>query len=122
MGLIWGVRVHEASMSDRDGSKELLLGIRKSLKRMKKIIADGGYRGQKMIDWVKEKCGWILEIVKRNELHTFQVMPKRWIVERTLGWLGRYRRMSKDYEYLPRTSENMIYLCMIRLMLKRLNS
>jgi hypothetical protein len=81
---------------------------------------DGGYAGQ-LIDWVKEKCGWVLEIVKRtDEVKGFQVLPHRWVVERTFGWLGRYRRLSKDYEGLPETSEAMIYATMTHLMVRRL--
>jgi putative transposase len=85
------------------------------------IRADGGYHGQPMCDWVMDLAGWLFEIVKRSDdTKGFVVLPKRWIVERTFGWLGRYRRLSKDYEQLPETSESMIYAAMIRLMLKRL--
>jgi putative transposase len=127
MGLLWGIVVHAADISERDGAKILLEKILKKgkwgrIKTIIKVLADGGYSGQKMIDWVKNMCNVLFEIVKRNELHKFVVLPKRWIVERTFGWIGRYRRMSKDYEYSTETSENMIYLCMIRLMLKRLSS
>ena len=87
---------------------------------MKKIWADGGYAGQ-LIAWTKSFGGWVLEIVKRSDTVTgFAVLPKRWIVERTLGWFGRYRRMSKDYEALPATSESMVYLLMINVMVHRL--
>ena len=122
MGLPWGVVVHAANISERDGAKMLLKHLTGKMNRLVKILADGGYRGEKMINWVKVNCGWIFEIVKRNELHKFVVLPKRWIVERTFGWIGRYRRMSKDYEGLIETSENMIYLCMIRLMLGKLSN
>lgn len=83
------------------------------------IWADGGYAG-KLVDFVKSVYGWTLEIVKRSDLAGFHILPKRWIVERTFGWFANYRRLSKDYEYDPKTSENMIYLAMIHLMLKRL--
>lgn len=124
MGLVWGAVVHAANISERDGARMLFEKVLKKgkwgrIKTIIKILADGGYSGQNMIDWAKNTCNVLFEIVKRNEMHTFVVLPKRWIVERTFGWIGRYRRMSKDYEYLPETSENMIYLCMIRLMLKR---
>ena len=119
-GLIHGLVVHAANISERDGAKLLLKKVKKKLTRMKKILADGGYRGQKMIDWVKDICGWIFEIVKRTELHTFKVLPKRWIVERTFGWLNTYRRLSKDYEFHTQSSESMIYVSMIRLMIPRL--
>jgi len=81
---------------------------------------DGGYAGQ-LIDWVEVTFGWLLEIVKRSDkAEGFQVIPRRWVVERTFGWLGRYRRLSKEYEYLTETSEAMIYAAMIHLMLRRL--
>ena len=84
------------------------------------IWADGGYAG-KLIDWTRLLCGWRLEIVKRDRrLKDFQVFPRRWVVECTFAWLGRYRRLSKDYEALIETSEAMIYLAMIRLMTRRL--
>ena len=87
---------------------------------MQLIWADGGYAG-KLVGWVKESCQWILEIVKRNEVvKGFQVIPRRWVVERTLAWIGRYRRLSKDYESLTQTSETMIYAAMANLMLRRL--
>jgi len=74
-----------------------------------------------LIAWTKQLANWTLEIVKRSDdLHTFQVLPKRWIVERTLGWLGRYRRLSKDYEELTASSEAMVHIAMIRLMARRL--
>ena len=120
MGLIWGLVVHAANISEQAGARLVLASMKGKLRRMIKIIADGGYSGEKMIRWVQDVCNWIFEVIKRNELHTFKVLPKRWIVERTFAWIYRYRRMSKDYEYLPETSENMIYLCMIRMMIKRL--
>ena len=88
--------------------------------RLTLIWAEGGYAG-KLIAWVKDICGWRLEIVKRSDdVKGFKVVPKRWIVERTFAWLYRYRRLSKDYEYLVSSSENMIYIAMIQLMLRRL--
>lgn len=84
------------------------------------IRADGGYAG-KLIDWVLNTHNWVLEIVKRNDdIKGFQVLPRRWVVERTLAWLSFNRRLSKDYEVLPETSEAMVYVAMIRLMVRRL--
>jgi putative transposase len=120
MGLLLMVIVHTADIQDRDGAK-LVMGkyIGKS-SRMKLIWADGGYAG-KLIGWIQENCGWILEIVKRSDdVQGFKVLPHRWVVERTFGWLGRYRRLSKDYEGLPESSESMIYAAMTHLMIKRL--
>lgn len=88
--------------------------------RLELIWADGGYSGQ-LVDWVKRMCGWTLEIVKRSdERGGFEVLPRRWVVERTFGWLNRWRRLSKDYEQLPQTSEAMIYATMSFVMTRRL--
>lgn len=88
--------------------------------RLRLIGADGGYAG-KLIEWTSSFGNWVLEIVKRNDdVKGFVVLPRRWVVERTLGWLGRYRRLSKDYEELTDTSESMIYLAMINRMTRRL--
>ena len=87
---------------------------------MKLIWADAAYSGQ-LIDWVKTTYGWILEIVKRShDVKGFKVLPHRWVVERTFGWFGRYRRLSKDYEGLTESSQALIYAAMIRIMVKRL--
>lgn len=120
MGLILLVVVHVASLQDRDGAKLVLTKAKEKCSRLKLIWADGGYAG-KLIEWVKETCLWLLEIVKRNDdVKGFQVLPHRWVVERTFGWLGRYRRLSKDYEGLIATSEAMVYATMIHIMVRRL--
>ena len=122
MGLLLKVVVHAADIQDRDGAKLVLEEIRGLFPRFKLLWADGGYSG-KLVSWVEQFCQWVLEIVKRSDnVQGFKVLPHRWVVERTLAWLGRYRRLSKDYERLPQTSESMIYAAMIRLMLKRLAS
>ncbi|MBC7226963.1 MAG: IS5 family transposase [Thermoflexales bacterium] len=120
LGLLLMVIVHAANIQDRDGAKLLLEKAQGRFPRLRLIWADGGYAG-KLIDWVKSFCHWVLEIVKRSDaVKGFQVLPHRWVVERTFGWLGRYRRLSKDYEGLPENSEAMIYIAMIHLMLRRL--
>ena len=120
MGLVLMVVVHAANIQDRDGAKLVLEKVIGRFPRLKLIWADGGYSG-KLIDWVKEQCKWVLEIVKRSDqVKGFQVLPRRWVVERTFGWLGRFRRLSKDYEGLTSTSEAMVYAAMIRLMVRRL--
>lgn len=120
MGLILTVLVHEASIQDRDGAKLVLEQFRKGFTRLKLIWADGGYAG-KLIDWTKKEIGRTLEIVKRSDdVKGFTVLPRRWVVERTFGWLGRYRRLSKDYEELTENSEAMIHIAMINLMSRRL--
>ena len=117
--MIGAVVVHAASTQARDGAKVVLAKLKGGFPRLKRIWADGGYRG-KLIDWTQALGGWVLEIVKRNELRTFVVLPKRWIVERTFGWFGRYRRLSKDDEELPESIQTMIYLAMLNLRLHRL--
>jgi putative transposase len=118
--LILAVVVHEASMQDRDGAKLVLERLKGKFARLVLIWADAAYAG-KLIEWVKGLASWTLEIVKRNDdLTGFHVLPRRWVVERTFGWLGRYRRLSKDYEQLPENSEAMIVLGMINLMSRRL--
>jgi len=120
MGLLLMVVVHTADIQDRDGAKKVLNKAKGRFPRLRLIWADGGYRG-KLIDWVKRVCGWTLEIVKRDkDVKGFKVLPRRWVVERTFGWLNRYRRLSKDYEGLPETSEAMIYATMVRVMARRL--
>ncbi len=120
MGLLLMVIVHAADIQDRDGAKLLLNKVKGSFSRLRLIWADGGYAG-KLVDWVLNIHGWTLEIVKRDKgVKGFQVLPRRWVVERTFAWLGRYRRLSKDYEVLTETSEAMIYACMVHLMVRRL--
>jgi len=120
MGLVLTVVVHVASIQDRDGARLLLTKAKGLFPRLQRIWADGGYAG-KLIGWVFETCGWVLEIIKRSDkAQGFQLLPRRWVVERTFGWLGRYRRLSKDYERLPESSETMIYWAMTRLMVRRL--
>ena len=88
--------------------------------RLQRIWADGGYAGQ-LVEWAKTTGEWVLDIVKRSDdAKGFEVLPKRWIVERTLAWINRDRRHSKDCETLPESSENMIYISMINLTLHRL--
>lgn len=120
IGMILAVVVHKASIQDRDGAKLVLASIAGLYPRLQLIWADGGYCGQ-LIDWVKNTCNWILEIVKRSDdVKGFKVLPRRWVVERTFAWFGNFRRLSKDYECLTETSETMIYTAMIHLMVRRL--
>jgi putative transposase len=120
LGLIISVVVHAASVQDRDGAKKVIEKARFGCPRLKKVWADGGYAGQ-LEAWVESFAGCVLEIVNRGATQIgFEVLPHRWVVERTFAWLNRNRRLSKDYEVLPRTSECMIYIAMINLMLHRL--
>ena len=121
MGLLLMVLVHAGDIQERDGAKLLLNKAKGCFTRLRLIWADAGYNGKAMIDWVRNTHGWILEIVKRDKgVKGFQVLPRRWVVERTFAWLGDYRRLSKDYEVLTETSEAMIYAAMVRLMARRL--
>jgi putative transposase len=122
MGLLLVVLVHKADIQERAGAKLLLQrAVTKGFARLQLIWADGGYTGVAFKEWVWKVTGWLFEVVKRPEgTKGFAVLPHRWVVERTFGWFGRSRRLSKDYEQLPETSESMLYAVMVRLMLKRL--
>jgi putative transposase len=117
------VVVTAASVQDRDGAMDLLAVLQHKFSRLRLIWADQAYAGD-LIAWLWALRPWRhirLEIVKRPEgTRGFLLLPKRWIVERTFAWLGRYRRLSKDYEYLTQTSEAMIRVAMIHLMVRRL--
>lgn len=121
LGLVLLVMVLPANIQDRDGARKLLetFFARKMRRRVQRIWADGGYAGA-LVEWTLRLWRCTVEIVKRTDAHTFQVLPRRWVVERTFGWLGRYRRLNRDYERQAKTGETMVYLAMIRLMLTRL--
>jgi putative transposase len=120
LGLLLMVVVHSASIQDRDGAKLVFQRIKGWFLKLKIVWADGGYAG-KLVKWVSRYKKWKLEIVKRtDDVKGFKLLPHRWVVERTFGWFGRYRRLSKDYEYHPETSETMIYIVMIHIMVRRL--
>lgn len=119
LGLLLMIVVHSASIQDRVGVKALLIKMAGKYRRLKTIFADGGYTG-KLIAWCFAMFHWSIQVVKRSELHVFKILPKRWIVERTFGWFNFRRRLSKDYEHNPRSSEAMVQIAMINLMLKRL--
>ena len=123
LGLVLAVVVHAANLQDRDGAKLVLERLKHKFSRLRLIWADGAYAGL-LLAWVRGLRVWRklrMEIVARPEGVTgFVLLPKRWVVERTFGWLNRYRRLSKDYEYLTQTSEAMIHVAMINLMVRRL--
>jgi putative transposase len=122
LGLILAVVVHSAGIQDRDGAKLVLEKIKGCFPRLTKILADAIYNGG-IAAWAREFGGWLLEIVPKPEKkkgEPFKAVKWRWIVERTFAWLGRYRRLSKDYERRPESSEAWIYVAMIHLMLRRL--
>jgi putative transposase len=136
LGLLLKVIVHPANVQDRDGARLVLAGLRQRFPRLRHLWADQAYTGP-IVDWIQEHLGWTVEIVERSPRRGFVVtadgafqrvalpavfepLPRRWVVERTLAWTSHYRRMSRDYERLPSTSEALIYLTGIRLLLSRL--
>jgi putative transposase len=121
LGNLLEVIVHAADIQDYDGAKLVLQALHETVTSLQKFWADGMYGKNGLVDWVRETLGAVLEIVKRGpEQKGFQVLPHRWVVERTFAWLGRYRRLSKDYERCTQSSEGMIYIASIHTMLKRL--
>lgn len=120
MGLMLAVTVTSAAIQDRDGAKLLLSRLTGCCKKLRLIWVDGGYRG-KLVGWVADRFQFALQVVLRSDDQKgFKLLPRRWVSERTFGWLNHNRRMSKDYEFLPETSETMVYLSMIHIMLNRL--
>lgn len=118
LGLLLSIYTTSANVGDRQGAKACLAGKKFFLPRLKKIWADAGYTGDDLADSCARE-GWELEIVKRPR-GRFEVQPKRWIVERTLAWLLKYRRLIVDQERWPQTGESFIKVAMIRLMVRRL--
>ena len=114
--------VSTANMTDRNGAIDMVdyyCNVTQNLSRLKKLLADGGYTGQNFADEINKISGAEVEVVKRNELHTFKVLPKRWIVERSFGWLDKCRRLWKNCERHLQNSFQMFSLAFIRIILKR---
>jgi len=124
LGLVLPVYVMAASVSERSGGKQVLKrvhGMGNAVSRLHTIWTDGGFDGDPFMQWVITVCRWIVQVVLRPEqTQGFVVLKKRWVVERTFGWLMGCRRLVRDYEKLPESSEALIYLAMIRIMLRRL--
>jgi transposase len=115
------VVVHPADVQDRDGARLVLdARTRRLFPFIERIFADAGYQGPRVAKAAASTGSWSVEIVKRNELHKFVVLPKRWIVERTLAWISRNRRLARDFERYARTVAAFVRLAMIRIMLRRL--
>lgn len=123
LGLILAVVVHSAGEQDYDGARRVLALLQDQFSRLKVIWADSAYGRNGLPAWVSATFGWILQTILRP-VHAkgFVLLPKRWIVERTFAWLGRYRRHSKDYEKTTESAEAMIHLSMIHLMSRRLGA
>jgi putative transposase len=121
LGLLLAVVVHRADVQDQDGAKLVLERLREGFRRLKVVFADGAYGRCGLPAWVKATFGWVLQTVLRPvATRGFVILPKRWIVERTFGWLGRSRRHSKDYERTTESSAALIQISMIHLMARRL--
>ena len=120
------VVVTAASLPEREGAKLIFKKVNESKQRFFRLVTiwvDGEYRGQDFMRWVMDTYRWIIETVLRSDdAQGFEVLPRRWVVERTFGWFNWCRRLSKDYEVLPETSEAMIQVAMIRIMVRRLAS
>jgi len=119
-GLPHAIAITTADVTDREGALIALSGAKENLTAVKNILADGGYSGEKFAASVKNLLGARVEIAKRNELHKFVVMPKRWVVERSFAWLEKCRRLWKNCERKTNTSLHFVVLAFIALLLKRL--
>ena len=120
-GLLMQAIIHAADIQDRDGGVLLMSALFGLYPFLIKLYADSGYQGPRFQAGLRTVCGQVnLEIVKRSDLHKFVVLPKRWIVERTIGWLNRCRRLAKDWECLNRNGLAFLRWASIRLMLRRL--
>jgi putative transposase len=136
LGLRLNVVVHPANLQDREGARLVLAGMQRRFPRLQHLWADQAYTGP-ILDWIRGQLGWTVEVIERSPRRGFVVtadsefqrvrlpaifepLPRRWVVERTLAWTSRYRRMSTDYERLPATSEALVYLTGLRLLLARL--
>jgi len=121
LGLLFGVVVHPADIQDRDGAPAVLASIRRTCPWLRHVFADGGYAGPKLRGALDRIGSWTLEIVKRSDhAKGFQLLPRRWVVERTLAWLGRCRRLAKDWEKSIASAEAWINVAHIRLTTRRL--
>ncbi|HEV7126241.1 MAG TPA: IS5 family transposase [Ktedonobacterales bacterium] len=120
LGLPISVYITPADMHDTQGARRLLAGLQYFVLRLKKIWADAAYRGHELADWCQAQGGWELEVAQRTAgVRGWSQQPKRWIVERTFGWVSRNRRLAKDYERKVQTSETLIEVAMIRLLVAR---
>jgi transposase len=117
-GNLLAVIVHSAAIQDRVAARAVLMRLFCRFDSITTVFADGGYTGT-LIDWARQMFGYTVKVVKRTEQHLFQVLPKRWIVERTFAWLNWSRRLSKDYELRPSSAETMIYIAFAHLLLRR---
>jgi transposase len=118
-GLPHAVEVTTADVTDRDGAIRMVKREKENLSRVLKLLTDGSYTGENFATSIKDIIGAKVEVVKRNELHTFVVIPKRWVVERSFAWLEKCRRLWKNCERKLATSRSMVVLAFLVLLLKR---
>jgi transposase len=120
-GLLVAAIVHEANVQDRDGAVPLLTSVRRPFPWLRHVFADGGYAGAKLATGLAAYGRWTLEIVKRSDIATgFELLPRRWVVERTLAWLNRNRRLAKDFEALAETAAAWLILASVKLLTRKL--
>ena len=120
-GHLVGLRVHTADIQDRDGAVEVLTSIRALYPWLRHVFADGGYAGDKLKKRLQKIGKWTLEIIKRSDkAKGFEILPRRWVVERTFAWLGRCRRLAKDFEKSIASAEAWITIAHIRMLTRRL--
>lgn len=118
-GLPHAIAITTAEATDRSGALQALERCKGHLQRVESVLADGGYTGRPFADGVKKCLGATVQIVKRNELHTFAVLPKRWVVERSFAWLEKNRRLWKNCERKLNTSLQLLHLAFLALILRR---
>ena len=121
LGLMLFAHVHAADIQDRDGAPSVLKAIRYRFPWLRHVFADGGYAGQKLRKALRGCGQWNVEIIKRSDIAKgFEVLPRRWVVERTFGWLGRCRRLAKDWEKSIASATAWVNIASIRVMTRRL--
>ena len=120
-GLLVGAQVHPANIQDRDGAPDLLASIRHLYPRLRHVFADGGYAGDKLAGALAALGDWSLEIIKRSDqAKGFVLLPRRWVVERTFAWLGRNRRLAKDFEARVESAVTWLYIAHVKLLTRRI--
>ena len=119
MGLPHAIAVTTADVTDRDGAIQMILVNLDNLSCVKKFLVDGGYTGERFANQVKEICNAQVEVVKRNELHRFVVLPRRWVVERLFGWLDKFRRLWKNCERKLVISAQILTFALIAILIRR---
>lgn len=119
---MWGILVLPGSCSEAEGAKRLFLQVKAGLTQLEVVWLDGGYE-HRIEAWVETHCAFRVEIIKRSARQQgWELLPKRWVVERTFAWLGRWRGLAREYDYRPETTQAKIILAMSRLMLRRLTA